>query len=317
MSTVFESTCCLTNTGKRIYNTSWWFIMKDLFSDSDICETYRDVYDLLVTRHIIRHHSSNGDDIRTLALEGLDLSGCQTVLELGCGYGFFVEALQFRLHPGAEISGIDLVESNREPFLHSVHAAGYRGKFIHGYASTISSFPQSSVDMIVASYSLYFFPEVLDAVYRALKPEGLFLAITHSSHTLEEATRFLPLCLKEAGITQPGDLLINRLFRAFSSENGLDLLAKYFPHVEKLNYDNHLQFDSETVDDCIYYLAKKKHLIYKEIIDSFPHQLLKIEACLAQRIYRHVQEKGVITLNKNDAIFRCYRGKGTGNEKKT
>lgn len=279
--------------------------MQELFSEEDIRDTYREVYDLFVTRHIIKQYSSNKRDIRDVALEGLELSSVENVLELGCGYGFFVEKLLNRLSPDALITGIDLVENNREPFLQSVHASGYRGAFFRSRAEKIKEFTADSCDLIIASYSLYFFPELVKDISRILSPGGLFIAITHSSHTLEEAIKLLPQCLVRCGISIPDDFLINRLFRAFSLENGTGILEKNFSSVTRIIYENRLLFNRETVDDCIYYIAKKKHLFYKEVENRYPDRLLDIEACLAAEIYRTVKENSTIVLNKNDAIFHC------------
>ncbi len=282
--------------------------MQDLFSEKDIRETYREVYDLFVTRHIIKQHSSNKMDIRDVALEGLDLTSFKNILELGCGYGFFAEKLQNRLHDQALVTGLDLVENNRDPFLHSVQATGYKGKFINARAESIKEMTSNSYDLVIASYSLYFFPELAGEIARILAPEGIFIAITHSAHTLEEAIRLLPLCLSRIKISIPDEFLINRLFRAFSSENGTQLLQQHFPRVSCILYENNLYFNRETVDDCIYYIAKKKHLFYKEVVNRFPDSILDIEACLAERIYKTVKEKGFIALNKNDAVFHCTFG---------
>jgi len=282
--------------------------MQDLFSEEDIRETYQEIYDLFVTRHIIKQHSSNKRDIRDVALEGLDLTSCKNILELGCGYGFFAEKLKNRLHNQASITGLDLVENNHDPFLHSIWATGYKGKFVNARAESIKDMTAGSYDLVIASYSLYFFPELTGEISRILAPEGIFLAITHSAHTLEEVIRLLPPCLSRIKISIPDEFLINQLFRAFSSENGTQLLQQHFPRVSRILYENHLYFNRETVDDCIYYIAKKKHLFYKEVVNRFPDRILDIEACLAERIYNTVKEKGSITLNKNDAVFRCNFG---------
>ncbi|HOO70592.1 MAG TPA: class I SAM-dependent methyltransferase [Spirochaetota bacterium] len=276
-----------------------------MFSIEEIERTYEKVHDLLITRHIIKTYSINKSDIRDVALNALDLSGKLKILELGCGYGFFIEKLAGRIHPDAVIIGIDLVEKNREPFLNSVAASGYKGEFIRGNASLINSMTNISFDLIIASYSLYFFPDLVDDISRLLSDDGIFIVLTHSKNSLQEALNFLPQCIQAIGFDLPHELMINRLFSSFSSENGRKKLGNHFNMIEKINYNNTLVFGIENIDDCIYYLVKKRNLIYKEILDIDHEVVVKLESLLAQRIYSHVATHGNISLNKDDAVFRC------------
>jgi len=278
-----------------------------LYSDEDIQLTYSQVYDLLVTRHIIKNHSTNSGDIRFAALEDADLSAYIKVLDLGCGYGFFVESLNNRLHGEARITGLDLVENNQEAFLHSVHASGYKGDFITGRADIIADMEDEAYDLIIACYSLYFFPHLIKDIARILKPDGLFIAVTHSEHTLREAIEFVPRCMKKLGMAFPENLHLNRLFMEFSLENGMDRLMPHFSRVDKIDFQNALEFNRDQVEDCIYYIEKKKHLIYKEVMTAYPDQVIDLSSCLSQSLYGHVKKAGKIVLNKNDAIFRCYK----------
>ena len=128
-----------------------------LYTTKEITKTYEQVHDLLLTRYIIKNYSTNKKDIRDVAIEGMNLKNVKTVLELGCGYGFFIEKLKGLLNDSAVVIGIDMVENNREPFLHSVASIQYKGEFITGRAEIIRKMPDESFDLIITSYSLYFF----------------------------------------------------------------------------------------------------------------------------------------------------------------
>jgi len=133
-----------------------------IYSIDDITRTYRAVPDHQGTRRHIERYSENPDDIRDIALRGLDLSGVQSALDLGCGYGFFTEKLAPRLQPGAEITGIDLVDKGcRDVFLNTVSLAGASGRFIAAHADCITHMPSARFDIVYASYSLYFFPHLI------------------------------------------------------------------------------------------------------------------------------------------------------------
>ena len=68
---------------------------------------------------IIRTHSSNPRDIREVALEKLELSNCKKILDVGCGFGFFTEALRGRIHPEALVTGLDMIQGY-EPFFSKI-----------------------------------------------------------------------------------------------------------------------------------------------------------------------------------------------------
>ena len=276
-----------------------------LYTTEDITRTYEQVHDLLLTRYIIKNYSTNKSDIRDVALGKLRLDGVKRVLELGCGYGFFIEKLKGILHENAVIIGMDMVENNREPFLHSVASIQYKGEFITGNADIIREMPRASFDMIITSYSLYFFPYLIPEISRILAPEGVFIAITHSKNTLQEIMGFITSCMKIMGIKNQDETVLNKLFLAFSLEEGKDQLEKHFCNVERLDYNNSMVFDAGHIDDFIFYIKKKKILIYKEVMDLMPEKMGEIERCVENKIIEYSQHHGSLMLNKDDAVFRC------------
>jgi len=278
----------------------------NLYSQNDITSTYEQVHDLLLTRYIIKKYSSNKSDIRDVALTNLNCKSAKKVLELGCGYGFFIEKLKDRVHDSAVIIGIDMVENNREPFLHSVSSIQYKGEFISGNADIIKEMPGGSFDLIITSYSLYFFPHLIPDIARVLTPDGVFIAITHSKNTLKEAILFIRSCMKSVGSLDKEETVINKLFSAFSLEEGRSQLEKYFNRVERLDYANSMVFSAEHINDFIFYIQKKKNLIYKEVMELMPEKLDDIVQCVEQRIIDYTNTNRSIKLNKDDAVFRCF-----------
>jgi SAM-dependent methyltransferase len=248
-------------------------------------------------------------DIRDVALEGLPVGNSKRILELGCGYGFFIEKLKGLLHDSAVIIGIDMVENNREPFLHSVASIQYKGEFITGSADIIKEMPKASFDIIITSYSLYFFPYLIPEISRILAHDGVFIAITHSKDTLREAIQFIASCMQKFGIDKKDKSIINKLFLEFSGEDGKEQLDKYFSRVEKLDFKNSMIFPNDHIDDLLFYIEKKKNLIYKEVLDLMPEKLNDVRRCVESRIIASAKKHGSVTLNKDDTVFRCYQPK--------
>jgi SAM-dependent methyltransferase len=277
-----------------------------LYSVDEIKKTYEQTNDHVHTKFIITKYSTNQRDIRTIALNGLDLSHALHVLELGCGYGSFTKNLVGRIGHGAEIIGVDMVPENGPIFLSTVEAMGYRGNFINDSAELIRHMGDSRFDLIIASYSLYFFPHLIKEIARLLNPtNGIFITISHSKYSLGEVLRLLPKCMEELGLEPIQKTSIARLFETFSLEDGLELLQPYFQKTDKIVYENALLFSKENIVDCIDYLEKKSTLLFKDVLEKYPLQLEDIRRKLYENISKHAEEKGQIAINKDDVIFQC------------
>ncbi len=162
---------------------------------------------------IIVAHLTNKHDVRTEALDSLDLSACRTILDLGCGFGFFTLGLQKRIAPGARITGIDYYGSYRNIYLDACKQAGIKGDFNPKGIYAIETMPPDSVDMVLCSYALYYFPGYISRIARIIHPDGTFVAITHSRPHLHKLTTFIKGVLKTNGIPYieplPDDALIS------------------------------------------------------------------------------------------------------------
>jgi len=277
-----------------------------IFSHEDIKKTYEELLWHKRSKDIIQEYALNRTDIRTAALQGLDLSRCTEVIDLGCGYGFFTEGLAGRLHSRARITGIDVVDHrNREAFENAVTCMGYRPVFIQGSADMIRDMSSGRFDLVIASYSLYFFPHLIGEIARILKKGGIFITITHSERSLVELIGFVMKSMREAGIAPPTELKIRRLFCAFPLERGRDMLDPHFSGVEYIPYDNALAFPLDRFDACIDYIDTKKHLLLKEVNEARPEAFDEVMSALVRNLYDHARSHGKVLVTKDDGIFRC------------
>jgi SAM-dependent methyltransferase len=277
-----------------------------LYSEQDITRTYEKVTDHRFTKDIISRYSTNRHDVREIALSGIDLSWVRNVLDLGCGYGLFEEKLAGRLAPDACITGIDIVESNEAPFLITIENSGYSGTFIRDGADYIRSIDSRTYDLIIASYSLYFFPHLIEDISRILKSNGVFITITHSRDSLKEIMDLIPSSIEHTGIAAPDEFALNRLLKAFCLEDGYRQLKPHFETLEMLPYNNSMLFSPDDISDCVEYIAKKRPLLFKDIIDSHPHKIGDIEDHFYKRLHEKTVSKGLLSITKNDAIFRGF-----------
>jgi len=241
---------------------------------------------------IIQRHSTNSTDVREFVLRDQDLSSAKEILDLGCGFGFMSEALACRAAPDARLVGVDAWGSNEAPFLKKVSSTGRSASFECIQVDSRLPWPDQSFDLVVCSYSLYFFMDVLPEVARVLAPRGLFLALAHSENS------FVGL-LRAAGIAEDGSELL-ALSRRFSAENGSDVLNRWFGGVRRVDYDNALRFQAPHLDELLTYLRFKLPFLVpgSEPGDDLP-------PAMAHRARSSLLGLGEVVVEKSDAAFWC------------
>jgi ubiquinone/menaquinone biosynthesis C-methylase UbiE len=195
--------------------------MAEVLDKKKIRKVFRDVQKHLAIAQLIRRFSTNKDDIRKTALKQVDLSNCQSILELGCAFGAFTEALKDKLHPEAKITGIDIIPEYKPFFLEACKRAGYSGYFFSSGIDKIKKFPAGSFDLVICSYALYFFADMIPEIARVLKKDGLFITITHSQAGMREIVVIVKNILQQNNsLNEKQPLPIEIIFEQFSAENG-------------------------------------------------------------------------------------------------
>ncbi|MGD2111080.1 MAG: class I SAM-dependent methyltransferase [Phycisphaerae bacterium] len=243
---------------------------------------------------IIRRRSTNKTDVREVALQGLDLSKIKRVLDLGCGFGFIEEVLADRVAPDAVFVGVDALKSNEPAFRGKVTRSGHRGGFVCRELDARLPWPTDRFDLVVCCYALYFFVEIIPEVARVLAPDGVFLAITHYEKSIAGQ-------LPAAGFEDAASRLLD-LTRRFSAENGRDLLGPHFGEINRIDYENSLQFTADDVEELLRFLRFKLPFLVPDAKpgDDLPDSIARF----AQVVMRRT---GGLTVEKNDAIFQCRR----------
>lgn len=240
---------------------------------------------------IIRRHSGNRTDVRRAAFEGLDLSRAHRLLDLGCGFGFMARALAGKVPADATIIGVDSHPGNRPAFIASAAAGGCRGSYLCRTLVSHLDFPDRTFDLVIASYSLYFFPAIIPEVARVLAPGGTFVAVTHSE------TDFSTL-LGALGVP-PERSALRAQIRGFSAENGAGRLQPHFTRVEQHLYQNKLTF---RVADLAEFLTLVRFKAPQLAPVGGPHPA---PAEVEERARDVLRYSGRLEIEKDDAIFHC------------
>ncbi len=266
-----------------------------------LAEVFRDAKKHREVSGIISKHLVNKQDIRELALRGIDLSNKMKILDLGCGFGFFSEALQNRLNTESIVTGIDKYPELEWFYLQSCDKANLNARFLSNGSQVISEMEDNSVDLVLSSYALYFFPDIISQISRVLKSDGLLIAITHACPHMEEFTSYIRRILLEDGIKINASLPYEKLIERFCNKNGKRLLEASFKDISTIRYNNKLVFGKNDFKELsTYFDFKHSFFIPKEIDpdDSIHHKVVS-------RIKYDLKHNNILEITKNDIIFKC------------
>jgi ubiquinone/menaquinone biosynthesis C-methylase UbiE len=276
--------------------------MSEVLDKKKIRKVFRDVQKHLAIAQLIRRFSTNKEDIRKTALKQIDLTNCQNVLELGCAFGAFTEALKDKLHPAATITGIDIIPEYKLFFLEACQRAGYSGIFSSSGIDKIKKSPTGSFDLVICSYALYFFADMIPEIARILKNNGFFITITHSQADMREMVGIVKKILKQNKLlddTQP--LPIEMIFDQFSAENGGKLLHPFFSQIQPIDFKNKLVFQPQEIDHFLDYFQFKKSFF---LMGTNAHNKTIINQLLSE-LQETAMKNNFVTMCKDDRIFIC------------
>ena len=275
--------------------------MTDKEEKSRVLKVFTDVRTHRSMASLIRRHSTNRDDVREVALNGLDLGGCRNLLDLGCGFGFFTEALKGRVHPLAVITGVDVIAGYEEAFLDTCKNTGIEGRFFSAGVSLIKKFASQTFDLVLCSYALYFFPDAIAEISRIMAPDGIFVVITHDKNNMKELISVTKDILKKNNILKEERLPLENIISQFSSENGMEVLTPWFGRVTTVDYGNSLVFRPEDGPRIVEYLSFKSPFL----LSGTNVEMEWVVNLLSMQFQQPSFLRDGFTISKNDRVFIC------------
>lgn len=258
----------------------------------NLLEPYRDVQHHQIISGIIRDFSSNDRTPGEVLLDGLDLHNARAVLDLGCGFGYMTESLARRVARNACITGIDACETNDLSFTGAVSRTGRCSRFICDAIDRTLPFDNCSFDVVLSSYSLYFFVEAIADIARVLREDGCFIAISHNMELIDALIDITGLSHSRAVLTN--------IFGSFCGENAVSLLAPHFSHVEEVTYRNRLCFRKENIRALMTYVEHKLPFL---LPGTFHSQ--GVEHDVLEAVPAYFEAHGEVVIQKDDCCFRC------------
>lgn len=277
--------------------------MRDDNNKSKVIDVFIDVDAHRFTADIIKRHSTNRNDIRKVALDGLNIKGRKNILELGCGFGFFTEALKGKVHPDAVVTGVDIIRDYEPLFREACDRAGIKGNFTSSGASVVKDLKDRSVDLVICSYSLYFFPEIVPDISRVLKSDGLLVATVHDRENMNELASFARDVLASNGMLKRDEKLpIETFVSSFSSENGHEILSPWFQDIQVTDYLNKLVFKPGDIYSLMEYFRFKCPFLLSRVKDKVETIFDLLEVHLQKSF---TESRSNFTISKDDTIFVC------------
>ena len=267
----------------------------------NLAEVFNDTESHLKVAKIIRDHLINYQDIRSLALKRVDFTNVRSILDLGCGFGYFTRGLKNKVHPDAIITGIDCHSKYKQLYLKACSDTGIQGNFISDGISVINSFSPKSVDLILCSYALYYFPEYIKQIPRILKDDGFFVVITHALPHMKEFTQYVEAILYNEGIECREPLPYETLIEGFSNENGENLLSARFLNVQSIKYIGRLLFNHDDIESLRAYFKFKRSFF----IPCKETDIDDLSAIILERMKNDLLRLKKFEISKNDIIFIC------------
>jgi ubiquinone/menaquinone biosynthesis C-methylase UbiE len=266
-----------------------------------IQKVFRDVREHQRIAMLIQKFSTNKGNVQKIALEGLDLSDCRRILDIGCAFGSFTEKLKGRIPPEAIATGVDIIEAYEPLYLDACKRASIHGKFFSAGSPILKSFPDRSFDLALCSYALYFFPDIIPEVARLLGPEGFFTVITHDRRNTGELIDLAKRILETKGLLQQKKLPLEIITDRFSSDNGETLLKPWFEKISIIDFNNTLVFSREDREHLLEYFRFKSPL-YLTDTGLDPQAILPV---ILESLHQASSDRNGMTISKNDRIFIC------------
>lgn len=199
--------------------------------------TYHDDEKLRVRHYIHEHFSVPRMDFSEWALQRLSWRGDEVVLDAGCGWGRYAEALA-QLVPGAAYYGADFSAGMLRRHPQRAHTVQADVQHL--------PFPDAAFDVVMANHMLYHVPDIAQALTecrRVLKPEGVLLAATNSLDSMPQFHELIKRAILV--LTAPGKAVQLPLPSSylFSLESGTRQLARHFYAVVRYDLPGSLVFD--------------------------------------------------------------------------
>jgi len=222
-------------------------------------ESYANDEPLSVRIETHRRYSVPPVDLPAWVLDRYAWRGDETVLDIGTGTGQYLAPLRERI-PRGRIIGGDLAIG----MLRDLRAKGVPGdaRLLNADAEVLP-LADESCDAIIASYVLFFVPDIpraLAEAHRVLRPGGALLAVTMAHIYMDELRVVVNRALAKLGASN--ETRWGQVPRRFTLESGLAYLEPDF-HVTVHRHESALVFPA--AEPALAYVASSRDVVRDDL----------------------------------------------------
>lgn len=249
--------------------------------------------DDLLARKAFYSHLAEPFDFQAWALDIGQFDRKESVLDVGCGGGPYLRALEERSHAGLLV-GVD----PSVPMLSRARELGLRSPLVRGNGVQLP-IRECSLDVVLLMHVLYDVSArtaLLEEARRVLRLDGVVVCFVHSMRNLAELNALIGRALDASGaaITSPGWNYLR-----FPAEDTVSALRVVFDNVEEFEAEAPLRFSS--AEPVVNY-ARSSPALRDELTDE---QCARVVSRLRADAEDILGEHGSLTVNIRTRCFRC------------
>lgn len=235
----------------------------------------------------------------------LDLRGTEELLDLGCGNGEILARIRPYLAAG-HLTAFDIAPAALEAARQRLDGVATPCEFVEGTADDLSVFANDSFDRVMAVYMAHYVTD-LDACFaevrRVLRPGGRFVLATDRTDSMVEMWNVHFAALRDMNAPE-------MLFRAtpkgrISLSNGTGQLTPYFASVERVDWQDQLQFGKVDAFMAFYRSCNHCCASSKPGMDLPPAFFTELEERVHARVQAAIEKVGYFALTKYTGHFIC------------
>ena len=253
--------------------------MNKLVTTDTVDTQYKNPNMLNIRIRLHQLYSTNKEGFNHWIVKHYNIKKESSILELGCGTGITWKELTHLLQDCKEVYFTDLFEGMIE------EAKSNIGEHPNIHYEVVNAeelpYEDERFDIVIANMMLYHIPNLdkaLSEIRRVLKKNGIFYCATYGENGVESF------------INQMLNVQTERQ-HTFTLQNGKDVLNKWFPSVEKLEYVDMLHISDRS--DLVEYIQS-----FKEMNDWQNYSEEEL-----YRLISNYEKQGVIEIPKEYGMF--------------
>ncbi|MFD6470987.1 class I SAM-dependent methyltransferase [Streptomyces goshikiensis] len=268
----------------------------DYFTDTSKLDAKQLVHDRFRTNPLALHDH---------LLRALSLRGTEELLDLGCGNGELLARIRPYLGAG-HLTAFDIAPAALEAARQRLDGVATPCEFVEGSADDLRVFADDSFDRVMAVYMAHYVTD-LDACFaevrRVLRPGGRFVLATDSTDSMVEMWNVHFAALRDMNAPET-------LFRAtpkgrISLSNGTEQLTPHFASVERVDWQDQLQFGKAKQFMAFYRSCDHCCASSRPGADLPPEFFAELEERVHARVQAEIDATGYFALTKLTGHFIC------------